>query len=438
MVGCGRVGGELAVRLDREGHEVAVIDKNAGAFRKRLPEGWGGEMVVGFGFDQDDLQRAGIDRAGAVAAVTSGDNTNILTARIARETFEIPNVVARIYDPRRAVIYQRLGIPTVATVSWTVDQVLRRLLPEESVVAAWTDPTGEVNMVEHLLPDPCGRGLIGELSDEDRFRPVLVTRGGRARLVTPTMAGQEGDVVHFVVRSDAVEDLENDCWRREAGRERGHRRRRGGRPIGRQRPGPQRPRRADHRVRFGGGGPRTAGADARVRWYSGDACEVSTLQDAGFASADVVVAATGDDEDNLVVSLLAKQEFAVPRVIARVNHPKNRWLFNETWGVDVSVSTPHLMTALVEEAVSVGTLVRLLHFAEGKAGLVEVTLADDSPAGGRQIADLGLPRDACIVAVVRDRRVVVPRGDTVLQAADEVIALVTADSEDSVRRILVG
>jgi trk system potassium uptake protein TrkA len=180
------------------------------------------------------------------------------------------------------------------------------------------------------------------------------------------------------------------------------------------------------------------GEVANVHWYTGDACEVSTLQNAGVGSADVVVAATGDDEDNLVVSLLAKQEFAVPRVIARVNHPKNRWLFNETWGVDVSVSTPHLMTALVEEAVSVGSLVRLLHFSEGKAGLVEVTLAEDSPAGGRQISELGMPRDASVVAVVRDRRVVVPRGDTVLLAGDEVIALVTVDSEDAVRHILVG
>ena len=146
-----------------------------------------------------------------------------------------------------------------------------------------------------------------------------------------------------------------------------------------------------------GGSPATRARSARCRT-------------AGVADADVVVAATGDDEDNLVVSLLSKQEFAVPRVIARVNHPKNQWLFNETWGVDVSVSTPHLMTALVEEAVSVGTLVRLLQFSEGKAGLVEVTLAEESPAGGRQIADLGMPRDASVVAVVRDRRVVVPRG----------------------------
>ncbi len=174
------------------------------------------------------------------------------------------------------------------------------------------------------------------------------------------------------------------------------------------------------------------------RWYAGDACEVSTLHDAGFGLADVVVAATGDDEDNLVVSLLAKQEFAVPRVIARVNHPKNEWLFNETWGVDVSVSTPHLITALVEEALSVGTLVRLLHFAEGKAGLVEVTLAEESPAAGSQIADLGMPRDSSVVAVIRDRRVVVPRGDTLLHAGDEVIVLVTEDSEDDVRQILVA
>lgn len=174
------------------------------------------------------------------------------------------------------------------------------------------------------------------------------------------------------------------------------------------------------------------------RWFNGDACEVSTLHQAGFGEADVVVAATGDDEDNLVVSLLSKQEFAVPRVIARVNHPKNRWLFNETWGVDVSVSVPHLLTALVEEAVSVGTLVRLLHFAEGKAGLVEVTLADDSPAADRQISELGMPRDASVVAVIRDRRVVVPRGDTALLVGDEVIALVTEDSEDAVRRIFVA
>ena len=139
-----------------------------------------------------------------------------------------------------------------------------------------------------------------------------------------------------------------------------------------------------------------------------------------------------------MISLLAKQEFAVPRVIARVNHPKNEWMFNENWGVDLSVSTPHLITALVEEAVSVGRLVRLLQFEGGQARLVEVTLAEDSPAIDRALKDLDMPRDATIVAVVRGEHVVMPRGDTMFEAGDEVLAMVTPDSEEDVRRILTG
>jgi trk/ktr system potassium uptake protein len=175
-----------------------------------------------------------------------------------------------------------------------------------------------------------------------------------------------------------------------------------------------------------------------VTWFVGDACEPNNLHAAGLADADVVVAATGDDEDNLVVSLLSKQEFAVPRVVARVNHPQNLWLFNESWGVDAPVSTPHLLTALVEEAVSVGSLVRLLQFEGGEARLVEVTLAEASPASGTPLAELGVPRDATIVAVLRSGHVVVPRGDTVLQAGDEVLALVTSDSEEAVKSLLIG
>jgi trk system potassium uptake protein len=170
----------------------------------------------------------------------------------------------------------------------------------------------------------------------------------------------------------------------------------------------------------------------------GDACEVDNLQSAGAAEADVIVAATGDDKDNLVVSLLAKTEFAVPRVVARVNHPKNHWLFTEAWGVDVSVSTPQLLTGVVEEAVTVGSLVRLLQLEHGDANLVEVTLADDSPAANTSIADLSLPRDASFVAIVRKGHVVVPRGDTVLYPGDEVLALVTPTSQDEVKRLLVS
>lgn len=177
-----------------------------------------------------------------------------------------------------------------------------------------------------------------------------------------------------------------------------------------------------------------AGVELRVC----DACEVSALKEAHLESCDVVVAATGDDEDNLVVSLLAKTEFAVPRVIARVNHPKNEWLFNESWGVDLAVSTPHLITALVDEAVSVGRLVRLFQLEGGQVRLVEVTLADNSPVVDRAVKDLDVPRDATFVAVVRDDHVIMVRGDTSFEAGDEVLALVTPESEDDVRRMLTG
>jgi trk system potassium uptake protein TrkA len=206
VVGCGRVGSELAVALERDGHSVSIIDKNRNAFR-RLPDRWTGRAVVGFGFDRDHLEQAGIREAQALAAVTSGDNSNILTARIARERFEIASVVARIYDPRRAVIYQRLGIPTVATVSWTTDLVLRRLFPERST-QEWTDPTGSVAIVERALPDVWAGRKLAALDEGDQFRLVSVTRGGVSRLAVPGLVGQEGDILHVAVRRDAEDALE--------------------------------------------------------------------------------------------------------------------------------------------------------------------------------------------------------------------------------------
>lgn len=178
--------------------------------------------------------------------------------------------------------------------------------------------------------------------------------------------------------------------------------------------------------------------DDGIEWHVGDACEVSSLREAGLDRCEVLVAATGDDEDNLVVSLLAKQEFGIPRVIARVNHPKNEWMFTENWGVDLFVSTPHLITALVEEAVSVGKLVEILRFEGGLARLVEVTLANDASVVGRSIAETEVPREATIVAILRGDHLIVPRGESVFEPGDEVLALVTPDSEDQIREILTG
>ncbi len=177
---------------------------------------------------------------------------------------------------------------------------------------------------------------------------------------------------------------------------------------------------------------------AGTKVVTADACEVTELIAAGTETVDVVVAVTGDDEDNLVISMLAKQEFAVPRVLARVNHPENRWLFDQAWGVDVAVSTPHLLTALIEEAVSVGTLVRLMSLPGGRAQLVEVTLADGTPVAGKDLAAIPFPRNSTVVAVVRAGSVVVPRGDTTLLVGDEVLMLVNEESEADVRTLLVG
>src|SRR5947207_545661 len=207
VVGCGRVGSELAVALEQAGHSVSIIDKDRNAFSRYLPERWTGRAVLGFGFDRDHLEKAGIREAAALAAVTSGDNSNVLTARIARETYGIQNVVARIYDPRRAVIYQRLGIPTVATVTWTTDQVMRRLFPEVTA-SEWSDATGSINLVERSLPEGWAGQKLAGLSDGDAFRLISVTRGGQARLVGPDAVGQEGDVLHIAVRKDAMDDLE--------------------------------------------------------------------------------------------------------------------------------------------------------------------------------------------------------------------------------------
>jgi len=205
VVGCGRVGSGLATGLVEQGHSVTVIDRNAKAFR-RLPTEWSGTAVVGSGFDRTDLDRAGAGKAQALAAVTSGDNSNILTARIARETYDIPHVVARIYDPRRAQIYLRLGIPTVATVSWTIEQVRRRLLPDE-IDVEWSDPTGGLTLVERALPAAWAGRPLRLLGAPGRITLVSVTRAGMVHLSADDLVGQEGDLLHLAVATEALGEL---------------------------------------------------------------------------------------------------------------------------------------------------------------------------------------------------------------------------------------
>ncbi len=167
-----------------------------------------------------------------------------------------------------------------------------------------------------------------------------------------------------------------------------------------------------------------------------DACEVSALEEAQLQTCQVVVAATGDDKVNLVVSLLAKTEFGVPRVVARVNHPKNEWLFNEAWGVDVAVSTPQMLSALVEEAVTVGDLVRLFTFRQSNANLVELTLGSDSPVVGQRVGDVAWPPDTSLVAILRSLQVISPSPDDPLEAGDELLFVSAPDQEEAIQSLL--
>jgi trk system potassium uptake protein TrkA len=171
-------------------------------------------------------------------------------------------------------------------------------------------------------------------------------------------------------------------------------------------------------------------------WVLGDACEVSILEESGIEQCDVVIAATGDDKANLVVSLLAKTEFAVRRVVARVNNPANEWLFTDAWGVDVAVSTPRMLAAMVEEAVSVGDLVRLMTFRQSNANLVELTLPAETPLAGKPVSELDLPRDAALVTILRGDRVIVPQPEDPLEPGDELLFVATADVEPEIRTAL--
>jgi trk system potassium uptake protein len=174
-----------------------------------------------------------------------------------------------------------------------------------------------------------------------------------------------------------------------------------------------------------------------AHWQLGDACELSLLESVRAEDFDVVIAATGDDKANVVLSLLAKTEFAVSRVVARVNDPRNEWLFDEAWGVDVAVSTPRMLASLVEEAVAVGDLVHIMEFRKGEANLVEITLPDDTPWGGKPVRKLDLPRDAALVTILRGNRVIVPQSDEPLEGGDELLLVASPEVEGELRALLL-
>jgi trk system potassium uptake protein len=197
VVGCGRVGSGIAHALDAAKHTVTVIDRKAGSL-KRLDPSFGGKTMVGVGFDRDVLSEAGIDHADAVAAVTNGDNSNILIARVARETFGVAQVVARIYDPRRATIYERLGVPTIATAAWTSERILGRIMTDHHI-GEWIDPSATFTLIERTIPGHWARKSVTEFEHGAGVRVALVVRLGEPSLPSAELLLQEGDIVHAMV-----------------------------------------------------------------------------------------------------------------------------------------------------------------------------------------------------------------------------------------------
>ena len=410
------------------------------AFR-RLPERFTGRAVLGNVINQSVLEQAGIAEAGAVAAVTSGDNSNIVAARIARETYEIESVVARIKDPKRAEIYQRLGIPTVATVTWTTDQVMRRLFPDESTTD-WTHPGGTLHLVERDLPvgwagqklDP----LVGTGKPDDRFRLVAVTRAGDGKLSAPGLVGQEGDLLHLLVHDDANAELEQLLERR-----RGTRMKvviAGAGAVGTfvasdlkaanhevlliernpdlvAAPATGERRRPVRRRRLRGVGPRRGRHRRRRRDGGGDRRGSGQPRDLAAGQAGVRRAPRRRPHQR------APQQVALQRVVGRGR-------------VRLDAPPPHR----ADRGGGVGRVARPPAGVRGRRGAAH--RGDARRRLPRQRPDdhgpRRPPRRDDRSPIVRRGHVVVPRGDTLLQAGDEVLALTTPDSEDAVKRILIG
>ncbi len=431
-----------------------MIDQDPEAFRK-LRSSFKGRKITGIGFDQRVLEEAGIEEAAAFAAVSSGDNSNVISARVVRESFGVERVAARIYDPRRAEVYQRLGIPTVATVRWTADQMLRRLLPE-GAEELWRDPTGEVMLAEVAYTTAWVGEKVHELEEADQGPGGLHHPAGRGHAAGAGDGAAGGGRPACDSGADDLEELQAALGTRDGPRRRGRRK---GRRIASRR-GREHTDAGRHRRRRRGwpldrapncwrtgtrccSSTRTPGPSRWTACRGPSGCsltpaEITSLDEAALERCNVVISATGDDKANLVVSLLAKTEYGVPRVVARINHPKNEWLFNESWGVDVAVSTPRLLSALVEEAVSVGDLVRLMTFRQSEASLVELTMPEDAPLAGSRIGDISWPADTALVAILREGRVIVPQSDDPLAAGDELLFVTSEDVEDELGRLLAG
>ncbi len=388
ILGCGRVGSTLALMLSSEGHDVSIIDVDTSAFR-RLGENFSGRAINGIGINANVLREAGIENADAFLTVTNGDNTNIMAAQIAKTLFQVPRVMARIYDPLRAEIYREVGVETLCITTLGAGIFHDRLLGRayQSIDQYW-DLTHQMHRLYAAnLPTP------GQLAEKRASR-----KNGHPDYIIIAGGGKVGHNLGRALLSKGDEVL-----------------------ILEKRP-----------LRF-----HALHDELGEAAFFGDACEIRTMVQVGMERADLVVAVTGDDEDNLIICQAAKRWFGVPRAIGRVNNPANEDTFHKL-GIEETISATRLMYQLIEQEVATSDLVPLSLLRRGNLEVVEVQLHSDSPALNVPIRNLNLPAGCLLTAIVRGNKSQIVTGDSKLQANDTVVAITEPSAMNALRQTLLG
>jgi trk system potassium uptake protein len=388
ILGCGRVGSTLALMLDSEGHEVSIVDLDASAFR-RLGEAFGGRAISGQGINADVLREAGIEKADAFLAVTNGDNSNIMAAQIAKVLFRVPRVMARIYDPLRAEVYREVGVETLCITTLGAGIFHDRLLDRayQGIDDYWNLTHEMHRLYAADLPTP--QQLAEKRAHSKNGRPdyIIIAGGGKVGYNLGQALLRRGDEVLILdKRPSRYHDLHDEL----------------GQVV-----------------------------------FFGDACEIRTMVQVGMERADLVVAVTGDDEDNLIICQVAKRWFGVPRAIGRVNNPANEDTFHKL-GVLETISATRLMYQLIEQEVETKDVVPLSMMQRGDLEVVEVTLPPDSPALRTAIRKLNLPSGCLLTAIIRDNRAQIVTGDSVLYPGDTVVALTHPSALKALKSALLG
>jgi trk system potassium uptake protein len=388
ILGCGRVGSTLALMLDSEGHDVSIIDIDPSAFR-RLGESFGGRAINGMGISPDVLRDAGVENASAFLAVTNGDNTNIMAAQIAKVIFKVPRVMARIYDPLRAEVYREVDIETLCITTLGAGIFHDRLLDRayQGIDDYWNLTHKMHQLYAAALPTREQLAAKRVIHANGHRDYIIIAGGGKVGYnLGRTLVRTGKEVLILEKRPPRYHALHDEL----------------GEAV-----------------------------------FFGDACEIRTMVQVGMERADLVVAVTGDDEDNLIICQVAKRWFGVPRAIGRVNTPANEDTFHRL-GIDETISATRLMYQLIEQEVAAGDIVPLSLLRRGNLEVVEVKLPPGSPALNMPIRKLKLPQDCLLTALVRGNEAQIISGDTQLLEGDTVVALTQPAAMNALRQTLLG